>query len=488
MVEKTDVLLIRPNDAKAVYGQAVSNAACEPPFWATAIASYLQKRGGRIQILDAEAFDLSPEEVACKGEQLAPVLIIVTVTGTNLSASTWKMHGAQLCCKALKAHTHAPVMMWGLHPSALPEQTMQDENVDFVMKGEGFHSIYELFLHMGDVEYYDKIDGLYYRREGEIHGNNRMNLISTEEFADPAWELLPMDRYRAHNWQRFGEQPGGYAVIATSLGCPFQCSFCAVSALFGEKHVRYFSPETVIHQIDLLVKEYHVRYIKLLDENFVLNIGHVEAICDLLIERDYDLNIWAYARVDTVDERILDKLRQAGIKWLAYGIESASELSLSDVAKGQYNAEKIEEVVQMTKAADINVMANFIFGLPEDTMESMQMTLDFARKLNPEFINFYCAMAYPGSQLYRESVEKHVPLPENWLGYSQFSYECQPIPTKTVRAKDVLAFRDYAFHAFFQDNPAYYQNIRKRFGDETVEEINKMLEKKLKRRLLEEEA
>ena len=296
-----------------------------------------------------------------------------------------------------------------------------------------------------------------------------------------------MELYKAHNWQRFGEQEeGGYGVIATSLGCPFQCSFCAVSTLFGDRHVRYFSPKTVIRQIDFLVEQYHIKYIKLLDENFVLNLKHVDAICDLLIERNYDLNIWAYARVDTVNNEILNKMRSAGIKWLAYGIESASELSLTDVSKGQYDIQKIEEVMKMTQKADINIMANFIFGLPEDTKESMQMTLDFARKLNPEFINFYCAMAYPGSQLYKECIANHIKLPDTWLGYSQFSYECEPMPTRTVSSRDVLAFRDYAFNAFFENNNAYFEKIRRKFGEKTVEEINKMLEKKMKRKLLKE--
>lgn len=485
-----DVLFVRSNDQKAVYGSVASNAACEPPFWAAILAAYCRKQNCSVGILDGEAFNLSPEDIAERIKKMNPSLVVLTVTGTNLSASTWKMNGAQLCASAIKEKTEIPIMFWGLHPSALPEKTLEDSNVDFVMKGEGLESVHQLVLNLSHEEKYADIDGLYYKTsDGTICGNERLNLVPTESFEEPAWDILPMERYVAHNWQRFGEQEkGGYAVIATSLGCPFQCYFCAVSSLFGKKCVRYFSPEVVVEQIDRLVKEYHVKYIKLLDENFVLNIKHVEAICDLLIERNYDLNIWAYARVDTVNKEILAKLRKAGIKWLAYGIESASELSLSSVSKGQYNAQKIEQVMQMTKDADINIMANFIFGLPEDTLESMQQTLEFAKKINPEFINFYCEMAYPGSQLYEDSIKANVKLPDTWLGYSQFSYECEPMPTKTVSAKDVLAFRDKAFNEFFEDNEVFFENIRRRFGENTVKEIEKMLEKKMKRKLLEGEA
>ena len=119
-------------------------------------------------------------------------------------------------------------------------------------------------------------------------------------------------------------------------------SFCAVSALFDQRKVRYKSASAVADEIGFLVENYRVHYIKIIDECFVLNKKHVHAVCDELIKRNYDLNIWAYARIDTVDEEILEKLYKANIKWLCYGIEAANDRVLSDVKKGQYNAQKIK--------------------------------------------------------------------------------------------------------------------------------------------------
>lgn len=486
-----DILLIRPNDAKQVYGDIVENAACEPPFWAAVIASYCRMKIKEvdISILDAEVYNMSPEKVVKYVKQNKPRMIIIVVTGTNLSASTWKMQGASICAKAIKEIDDIPMLMWGLHPSALPERTLFEEDIDYVIKGEGLQAIVDLYdaIYANNFIRLDSIKGLYYKDGfGEVKGNEEFDLCDEKFFPEPAWDLLPMERYRAHNWQQFGDfSSKPYGVIATSLGCPFRCSFCAVHTLFGNRTVRFFPAEKVIEWIDCLVLKYGIKYLKILDENFVLNKKHVTEICDLLISRNYNLNIWAYARIDTVDQELLFKMKRAGINWLAYGIESASELVLSDVSKNQYTVEKIENVIKMTKKADINVLANFMFGLPDDTRESMEETLKFARKINPEFINFYCTMAYPGSDLYKDYETSNTYLPINWLAFSQYSYECEPLATKNLTSKEVLAFRDFAFQAFFKDNEVYFDNIRRRFGQETVNKIKKMLAKKLNRKLLE---
>jgi radical SAM superfamily enzyme YgiQ (UPF0313 family) len=210
----------------------------------------------------------------------------------------------------------------------------------------------------------------------------------------------------------------------------------------------------------------------------------VNAICDLLIERHYDLNIWAYARVDTVNERILEKLKRAGMQWLAFGIESASEISLAGVDKGQFGLQKIKNTMEMVKKSEINIMANFMFGLPEDTIESMEQTLQLARDINPEFINFYCTMAYPGSELYNQCLRDGVSLPENWIGFSQLSYETIPLPSKYLSSQEILSFRDNAFSRFFENNDAYFDNIKQKFGQRTIDMIKGMLGKKLKRKIL----
>jgi radical SAM superfamily enzyme YgiQ (UPF0313 family) len=218
---------------------------------------------------------------------------------------------------------------------------------------------------------------------------------------------------------------------------------------------------------------------------FVLNKNHVLGICDRIIERGYKLNIWAYARVDTVKDEFLDKLNRAGFRWLALGIESGSKHVRDGVEKGRFGTREIIQVVRKIQSAGINVIGNYIFGLPDDTHESMQETLDLALDANCEFANFYCAMAYPGSKLYRMAIENGWQLPDSWIGYSQHSYETMPLRTDALTAAEVLRFRDEAFLKYFS-SPRYLDLVRRKFGEEVVSHIKEMSKIRLRRKLLEE--
>jgi radical SAM superfamily enzyme YgiQ (UPF0313 family) len=217
---------------------------------------------------------------------------------------------------------------------------------------------------------------------------------------------------------------------------------------------------------------------------FVLNERHVVAICDELIARNYGLNIWAYARVDTVRPHLLEKLRAAGIRWLALGIESGSE-HVRDGAEKSFTHNEIVDIVRRIQQSGISVIGNFIFGLPDDDLDSMRQTLELATELNCEFANFYSAMAYPGSPLYRMAVENGWELPAAWGGFSQHSYDCMPLRTEKVSAAQVLKFRDAAFDRYFAGK-RYLDMITQKFGWDTRRHIETMSRHKLRRRIVEE--
>lgn len=502
MMNRLDVLLINPGNRSDIYQQlGLEFSAIEPPVWAGLMATFALKKGYSVDILDASALAMGPQEVAKKVAEINPVVAAVIVYGHQPSASTQNMPASGAICRELRAScTGVKTILIGGHVAALPERTMNEEEVDFAASGEGPYTLIRLIDALKSGTPLSNVPGLWYWDHEMLKNNPAPPLIQNldEEMPGIAWDLLPMNQYRAHNWHCFDglvRQP--YAAIYTTLGCPYHCSFCCIQAPFkdGERQLgfkesvnsyRFWSPERIAAEIDFLVNRYGVRNIKFADELFVLNSRHVLALCDLLIKRNYNLNIWAYARVDSIKEGMLEKLKAAGVNWLALGIEAASEDVRSNVDKG-YSQKLIFETVRKIREAGIYIIGNYIFGLPEDTVESMQATLDLALELKCEFANFYSTMAYPGSALYETAMREQWPLPKTWLGYSQHAAETLPLPTRFLSADEVLAFRDKAFQIYFSD-PGYLNHVRQTFGSPTVQHIERMTGHRLKRDLLAEKS
>jgi anaerobic magnesium-protoporphyrin IX monomethyl ester cyclase len=493
---RPDLLLVNAASRKRVYqALGTSLAAIEPPVWAGLIASYARGKGLGVEVLDAEAMDLGPQEVAEEVARLDPRLSAVVVYGHQPSASTQNMPSASAVTSAIKERDgKQQVLLLGGHVAALPERTLREERADFVATGEGPVTAVELCQALAAGDELSKVRGLMFRERGLVRTTAGAPLVEDLDHEMPglAWDLLPMKRYRAHNWHCFGgieREP--YAAIYTTLGCPYKCTFCCIQAPFksGEQvkglkassnSYRMWSPDQVVAQIDHLVREYGVKNIKMADEMFVLNPRHVHGICDRLIERGYDLNIWAYARVDTVRPDMTEKLREAGFRWLALGIEAAGDEVRQDVEK-DFTPEDITGTIQRCADAGISVIANYIFGLPEDDHASMQSTLDLALELNCEFANFYCAMAYPGSSLYQTALAQGWKLPETWGGYSQHSVDTLPLPTRKISAAEVLRFRDDAFDTYFTQ-PRYLEMVARKFGAGTAQHVRDMTAHKLVRK------
>ena len=489
-----DLLLINPGDREVIYQDLGAElSAVEPPVWCRLIGGYVLDHGYSVQILDSEAENLDAETVARVVAAIRPRLVAVIVFGHQPSASTQQMAAARALCRAIKQmHPGQQIVIAGGHVAALPERTLREEAIDFACNGEGPITIYQLLqaLEAGPSPDFSQVQGLVWWEDGRIRQTASPPLIKDldADLHGNVWHLLPMEKYRAHNWQCFGNLASRtpYASIYTTLGCPYKCSFCCINAPFGTNRYRMRDPEKVVEEIDHLYHAYGVKTFKIIDEMFVLNDRHVNGICRRLAAKPYahELNFWAYARIDTVKPDRLEVLRSAGIRWLALGIESGSE-HVRDGAEKSFDQQDIVDIVKAIQAAGINVIGNFIFGLPDDTFDTMRQTLDLAKALNCEFANFYSAMAYPGSPLYNMAVRNGWELPDSWSGFSQHSYDCKPLPTEQVSSANVLRFRDTAFHEYYE-NPDYLNMVQSKFGDETMRHIQEMTGRRLRRKLLEE--
>lgn len=492
MPNNIDLLIVKPGSPKRMYGDlSATLSAVEPPLLGALTAAFIREKGYSVKIIDSEIEDLDTQGIADEIIKYNPLLVNIVVAGANPSASsTPLMVISGEILKALKEKApQIKTILTGIHPSALPERTLREEKTDFVGKGESFYTILDLLkiLKSGQKVKDYKIDGLWHLKDNKVVSNNWGKLVQNlDELPLPAWDLLQMDKYRAHNWHCFDhiEERMPYAVVYTSFGCPFNCTYCNIHALYnGKPGIRFRSPEKIIEEIDLLVNKYKVKNIKFCDELFAINEERVNQLSDLLAQRGYDLNIWAYARINTINEIMLKKMKQAGINWVAYGIESGSQKIRTGVAKLGFSQESIREIIRMTKEAGVYVMGNFIFGLPDDDFQTMRQSLDMAKELNCEYVNFYTTMAYPGSQLYEQALKNGVKLPDTWLGYAQLNEETLPLPTKYLSGSDILGFRDKAFQEYYT-NPKYISMIKEKFGSEIVSHINEMLKHEIRRKFV----
>ncbi len=372
------MLIVNPNHRIQSHLSAV-----EPPLWAGLTASYMDA-----DILDAEAGDLTLEqtEEAIRNTKSKDILIVVMGNNPSVS-STPKMPIANALAERI---SDLNVSMTGLHPIAV---------------GCKYPVIKKPF----------------------------------EGFPMMPWDKLNMNLYRAHNWHCLDGSPRTpYASIYTSLGCPFNCYYCNIHTLYGGRKIQLRPIVDIFEEIERLAK-HKVKNVKIWDELFALNERRVLTICSGL--RGYDFNIWAYARLDTVTEKMLKVMKSAGINWLAYGFESVSDKKFT----------RVEDVIKMTRDAGINIIANFMFGLPDsDDLRG----LEFAKKHLFEFVNFYDAKPYPGSQWY-EDTKPNIP----WEDYTQYGNGSK--------------FRNEAFKEYFS-NPDYLKMIKTKFGEQGIKQIKEM--------------
>jgi radical SAM superfamily enzyme YgiQ (UPF0313 family) len=501
-----DILFVHPNASTKIYqGLADKHSAIEPPIWAAMLANSVRVKGFSCEILDAEAERLDFKTAAKKIVDYKARVVCFVVYGQQPSASSQNMTGACACADELrKLDEDCFILFVGGHVAALPAETLaQEPSITAVCQNEGVYTIRALLSisNLRDDNQLEKIDGLVFRNtEGNVVINAPSPIVAKEDLEvdlpGMAWDLLPsLDKYRTagwHSWSNNSEKTP-FAALYTSLGCPYRCSFCMINIINRTKtghnissadsnFFRWWSPEFIIKQFDYLANQ-GVKNIKIADELFVLNPNHFVKICELIIARGYDFNIWAYSRVDTCKPQYLDILSKAGVKWLGLGIENPNSTLRSEIHKDGYKDVKIVDLIRMIREAGINVGGNYIFGLPQDTRQSMQDTLDFAMENLTDMANMYSAMAYPGSPLFLSARDSGMKLPDSYAGYSQHSYETQNMSNPNLSAAEILEFRDYAWTKY-HSNPAYLNLLESKFGMPARLDLEDTLKINLKRRLL----
>lgn len=319
------------------------------------------------------------------------------------------------------------------------------------------------------------------------HGNIDIKLQLEPEQAttEPERSFLTPSLYRAHNWLAWGSRYSryGYATLAASAGCPYDCSFCTIHEWYNTKYQQRDPSELSMELAEIV--DSGGLHLKMMDELLVNKSGKFRQLLDILnVEFPDLLNIWGYARVDSLpDDATLDSMKTAGINWVCLGIESGSHKIRKSMNKGSFTNQLITEAVKRLKDHGIAVLGNFMIGFPDDTWDTLEETRDMVYNLQCEYTNIYCATPYPDTELATIAADNDWVTPKKPIQFAQYSPQFVPTQTHTISGPDVLWFRDKLWHDY-HSNGDYISLIDDTFGDAAASDAIGMTEDALHRNVL----
>jgi radical SAM superfamily enzyme YgiQ (UPF0313 family) len=390
------------------YQKMGSAASISPHLGITSVAGFLEKNGFKVGILDTLALQLSWEKIREQIEGISTPVVGVT-------AMTPEFPAARAIATLVKdIHPDTITIMGGHHVTIMPESAYCDE-IDYIVIGEGELTALELmtFLHDG-VGKREEIRGIGYKRNGAMYLTDPRPLIrNIDELPLFAYHLLPMDKYRNYAYYDDGRR---YASLVTSRGCPFPCTFCSCSAVFGRKW-RSMSPEKVLQEITALYKEFDIRYIFFQDDEFTLDHNRTLRICDLLIEGGFDLRWGCMARVDHLDEKLLSNMSKAGCTGILLGAECGYQEGLERIKK-RITLDQIHRAVELTREHKIFSVVSFMMGFPWEGEDEIKATIKFAKTLDADMFLFLILTPYPGTELYKQIKDEGLLVSGDWSQYT----------------------------------------------------------------------
>jgi radical SAM superfamily enzyme YgiQ (UPF0313 family) len=363
-----------------------------PPLGLSYLAGALSHAGVEVKILDLVVFPYSRSRLKTLIETFKPALV-------GLTAVTMTFDNAMAVVKDLKGiDPDLLAVMGGPHVSFCAGETLEHHpELDVIAIGEGEHTIVDLCRTVDGGLDPAEVRGIVYRRGAEIHHTDPAEPIENlDELPLPDRGLLPLGRYRALNMP---------ISITTSRGCPFKCIFCVGRKMVGAR-VRYRSPVKVVDELQYL-GTLNFPQINIADDLFTANKNHCLGVCNEIIKRGLRLTWTSFARVDTVSDEVLSRMKAAGCTAVSFGIESANPRILKTIKKG-ITLDQVEAAVGMCQRAGITPFASFILGLPGETPGTIKETMDFGERLKHRGLafGFHLLAPFPGTEI-REKCDQY---------------------------------------------------------------------------------
>ncbi|MBN1521074.1 MAG: radical SAM protein [Candidatus Aureabacteria bacterium] len=416
------------------------------PFYMAYAAGLLKEAGHDVSVLDAIALGWKEEKFLKKVQNISPDIVVQEVSTPTIDID---IHYAE---KIKEIKKDAVIIFCG------PNHLMQNKAflkshpfVDIVISGEYEGTLKRLMQEMtkGCPDLKD-VKGIFFQDRGSIVQTQAAGLIEDiDSLPWPARELFPMEKYV----DAVGGLPLPSLQVWASRGCPFHCNFCLWPQLmYGGRNYRVRDAEEVAREIAYCVKKWDYRSFYFDDDTFNIGKKRILELAEEIKKQNINRPFAVMARADTMDEEQLIALKSAGLYSLKYGVESGEQDIVNNCGKA-LDLKKVEEMVMLTKKHGIKVHLTFAFGLPGETKETVQKTIDFACHLDPDTVQFSIITPFPGSQYYEELDRKGQIISKDWEDYTGY--------TKAVIRTDHMTEQDLE-EALIKANRTWRSHVHRR--------------------------
>lgn len=329
-----------------------------------------------------------------------------------------------------------PVVWGGVHPSIVPEVSLKD--VSYVITCEGEETVVEFAEKMLQNMPLDNVKGLGFNLNGNIKINPPRDFINQLDTYNPNFKLLDIKRYFFKMLDKKRVIP-----LNSSRGCPFRCGFC-YNLIFNRNKIRAHSIEFVKNQIDMLKKEYGIDGVFWNDDNFFFNINRAKQIIEYV-----NLPWFAELRADIINNDFVNWLEKTNCKKILIGAESGSQRIL-DLLEKKIRVDNLLNAAHQLSKTDISVHFSFIIGIPTETNEELNMTLELITKIRSINPNYECALKiytpYPGTPLWKLALEKGLVPPSTNEEFAKYDRQKSVLPWGNKKYYENISFvSSYAF-------------------------------------------
>jgi radical SAM superfamily enzyme YgiQ (UPF0313 family) len=436
MTMSVDLVLINPR---------VVGSDKAPPLSLLCLAAYVRKNGHSVSIIDAQAEELSDDEVRAQVISYKPILCGITFMTSQVGI-------VRRLIKSLKTEGGPKIVAGGIHASVLPKETIE-LGFDFCVVGEGEQTLVDLLYALKNKSSLE-INGLWSERFRPREFINDLDTLPM-----PAWDLVPTKKYEVSQPDlRYEMEPGVCMTISTSRGCLYSCSFCSSHGVFAHTH-RDRSPSNVVDEIEMLYRKYGIAKFFLVDESILGNKKRAEKLAQEILERGLNVRFASSARVTDpgVNVDTLRKLRKAGMVRVDFGVESGSRCILKDIRKG-ITAESVIEAHRIAHEAGMTTCSLMIAGHLEEDWEDVYDSLELIANIETEFCEFGPLTPYPGTEVYRKAAK------EGWIRNFDWDMYYISNPYRVMRSRCFSYQEIYMLGLMCTDAARFMINWKKKKG------------------------